>query len=500
MIQSVNPSRTSVVFLEVNEAERHFLEKLVGAGKLPAFARVLEEGAIVNTRIPDWDAKKEKSWRDISPWIIWPSVYTGLAPDKHGIVGFGQDTSKLRERCVWDVLDRAGIPIGIFGCLMSYPPRSTGAASFYVPESLADEAECFPRSARPVQEFNVYAARNYSEGFGLKGAKALGLLLRATSAGVSLGTVARTVAQIPAEKLLGPHREPERAMLHSYLSFEVFEKLYRKYRPAYTAVHLNHTAYMQHRYWRAAEPQRFRDELSETDQRFFGSVDERRSYERKFAHWIETSFAFSDRALARMIEAVPDGGWILFGTGLGVRPFDPCGEIHNPVVRLVRERELFDALGLTDYTVLHQMNPDVTVNLASEAAAAGALEQIRALEVLPGEPLFTAQQRGRQLFLELNMPRRSRANGAPLSIRSPLVPGFRADFARHISEHWNNDQSTAHHKDAGLLIAWRKGQRVTTPHTSISVTDIAPAILSLFGIAPQPWHRPEKLPVFQSKA
>jgi hypothetical protein len=169
-------------------------------------------------------------------------------------------------------------------------------------------------------------------------------------------------------------------------------------------------------------------------------------------------------------------------------------------VRLVRERELFDALGLTDYTVLHQMNPDVTVNLASEAAAAGALEQIRALEVLPGEPLFTAQQRGRQLFLELNMPRRSRANGAPLSIRSPLVPGFRADFARHISEHWNNDQSTAHHKDAGLLIAWRKGQRVTTPHTSISVTDIAPAILSLFGIAPQPWHRPEKLPVFQSKA
>lgn len=498
MIQAGHSLGTSVLFLEVNEAERHFLEKLVGQGKLPAFARLLSEGAIVNTRVPGWNAKKDRSWREISPWIIWPSVYTGLAPEEHGIVGFGQDTSALRERCVWDVLDRAGIPIGIFGCLMSYPPRSTGSACFYVPETLADESECFPRSARPVQEFNLYAARNYSEGFGLKGAKALGLLLKATTVGVSLGTVARSVAQIPAEKLLGAHREPERAMLHSYLSFEVFHKLYRRHRPAYTAVHLNHTAYMLHRYWRAAEPQRFQDRLSETDQRFFASVEARKRYEQKFEHWIETSFRFSDRVLARMIDEVPDGGWILFGTGLGARPFDPCDEIHNPVVRLVRERELFDAIGLTDYTVLHQMNPDLTVNCANTAAAGAALEKVSALHVLPGESLFTAQQRGRQLFLELNMPRRSRAGGAPLRIRSSLNPAFQADFARHISEHWNNDQSTAHHNDAGLLIGWRKGHRVSSPHTSVAVTDIAPTVLSLYGIAPQAWHRPERAPIFQS--
>jgi hypothetical protein len=497
MIHPVHPRGTSVTFLEVNEAERHFLEKLVREGKLPAFQRALSEGVILNTRVPTWDAKRDKAWRDISPWIIWPSVYTGLAPDEHGIVGFGQDTSKLRERCIWDVLDRAGIPIGIFGCLMSYPPRSTGSASFYVPEALADAAECFPRSARPVQEFNVFAARNYSEGFGLKGAKALGLLLKATTAGVSLGTVARTVAQIPAEKLLGAHREPERAMLHSYLSFEVFQKLYRRYKPAYSAVHLNHTAYMQHRYWRAAEPQRFQDQLSETDQRFFRGVDERKSYETKFSKWIEKSFQFSDHVLAQMMDEVPDGGWILFGTGLGVRPFDPCGEIHNPVVRLVRERELFDAIGLVDYQVLHQMNPDVTVNCESAVAASAALEKVRALYVVDGEPLFTAQQRERQLFLELNMPKRSRSGGGALSIRSTLVPAFSADFARHISEHWNNDQSTAHHKDTGLLIAWCKGSRVESQHTSIPVTDIAPTILGLYGLPPQPWHRPEKVPAFR---
>jgi hypothetical protein len=41
--------------------------------------------------------------------------------------------------------------------------------------------------------------------------------------GVSLGTLARVVAQLPVEKLLGKTREPERAMLLSYLVFDAFK-------------------------------------------------------------------------------------------------------------------------------------------------------------------------------------------------------------------------------------------------------------------------------------
>ena len=42
----------SVLFLELNEAEQHFLKRYVGEGKLPRFARMLEEGALVRTRVP----------------------------------------------------------------------------------------------------------------------------------------------------------------------------------------------------------------------------------------------------------------------------------------------------------------------------------------------------------------------------------------------------------------------------------------------------------------
>jgi hypothetical protein len=142
------------------------------------------------------------------------------------------------------------------------------------------------------------------------------------------------------------------------------------------------------------------------------------------------------------------------------------------------------------------MNPDVTVNLRDEDAAARTFELAQGLYVIEGEPLFEVQRRGRQLFLELNMPRRSSLSGAA-RIRHASRPGWSADFGRHITEHWNNDQSTAHHKDVGILLAWCKGARVTSRHASIPVTDVAPTILSLFGIEPQPWHRPEKVPAFE---
>ncbi len=491
----VDPSKR-VLFVEVNEAERHFLISHAREGRLPAVQRAMDEGVLLSTRVPGWDPTRERAWRHISPWIIWPSVYTGLLPQEHGIVGFGQDTSALRGRCIWDVLASHGVSTGVFGCLMSYPPRNQESAAFYIPEALADSPECFPADARQVQEFSVLAARNYSEGFGWKGVQALASLVRSVAAGVRPSTVARTVWQLPAEKLIGTHREPERAMLASYIAVEAFERLYRSTKPQYAALHLNHVAYMQHRYWRAAEPERFSDQLSETDQRFFKTVGQRRAYEDRFGGWIRRSVEYTDEVLARFMDLVPEGTLVLLGTGLGQRPMDPAKEIHNPVVRLVRERELFDSLGLPEYSVLHQMNPDVTVNLRNDESAQRAEQTLRGLQVEGGEALFDVQRRGRQLFLELNVPRRRERKQAVVLVH-PERPAWRADARRYIAEHGNNDQSTAHHKDVGFLLAWCKGTRLRSDTKSIPVTDIAPNILHHFGLPPAAWHRSETVPAFR---
>jgi hypothetical protein len=293
--------RISVLFVEVNEAERHFLDQGIAAGRLPNLARMAAGGVLLRTRVRGFDPSQEKAWRLISPWIIWPSVYSGLEPAAHGIIGFGQDTASIRGRCVWDVLDAHDIPVGVFGSLMSYPPRTSGNALYYVPEGLADSADCIPEAARPVQEFSIFSARNYSESFSLKAFEAVPLLLKTMKAGVRANTVLRTLAQVPMEVLYGSARVPERAMLASYIAFDAFEALYKEHRPAFGTLHLNHVAYMQHRYWRAAEPNLYREELSATDQRFFADVGERKRYEKRFSHWIERSFAYTDELLGKVL-------------------------------------------------------------------------------------------------------------------------------------------------------------------------------------------------------
>ena len=52
----------SVVFVELNEADDHFLQRLLHAGRLPHMARMLEEGARVDTFVPGHDVESPRSW------------------------------------------------------------------------------------------------------------------------------------------------------------------------------------------------------------------------------------------------------------------------------------------------------------------------------------------------------------------------------------------------------------------------------------------------------
>jgi hypothetical protein len=482
------PSRNalSVLFLELNEAERYWIDKLASEGKLPVFRRLLEDGVCLRTSIPDFDPAADRAWRTITPWIIWPSVYTGMTPREHGIIAFGQDTSSIQGRCMWDVLDKRGVSTGVFGSLLSFPPRNAGAASYYVPESLADDPDCFPAEARPVQEFSVFTSRNYSESFARQYVEATRLLFGSMQSGVRPGTVMRTLLQIPRELLRGDAHVPERAMIQSYILTDAFKRLYATHKPRFATLHLNNVAYMQHRYWRAAEPDRFREELSLTDRRFFATVDERKRYEQRFASWIERSLIWTDRLLEELLALAGPDTVLLLGTALGQKPHDPVHEIHNPVVRLVQEHELFAALGFPHAKVLTQMNPDVSLTLPDTAEAERAAEVLRGLYVHPGKPLFEVDRRGPQVFLELLMPRRE--HGATLPpIRHATINGFEAKFERHVHEHPTNDQSTAQHDEPGFLLAYSAGRKLEGMRPEIPVTAIAPTVLSWFGIGPQPW-------------
>ena len=474
----------SVVFLELNEAEKYFIDKGIEAGKLPNLQRIFSEGASLTTNIPEWEPIGERAWRDIMPWMIWPSVYTGMSPAEHQIIAFGQDTSSIQGRCLWDVLDQNGITTGVCGSLRSYPPRNAGSACFYVPEALADDAECFPEDARAVQEFCIFTARNYSESFLSTAVTATLMLLRSGRSGVRATTMMRLLGQPLREKLRGDRVFPERALLQSRIQMDAFRHFYRRYRPQFATLHLNHVAYMQHRYWRATEPERFKYELSPIDRQWFETVEERRTNEGRFSHWIERSLVYTDGLLGELMNLVAEDSVVVMASGLGQRPYDPVGEIHNPAARLLNEDRLFGAIGVDGFEALTQMNPDLTLNFPSEEKANLAAKRISGLRVY--EALFWVERRGRQVFLELNVPCPRGHEEIP-PIRHADYPDVALAVSDHITVPVATDQSTAQHKDEGFLVAWSAGTRLERIHAQATVTDIAPMILSWFGLEPAPW-------------
>ncbi len=476
----------AVLFLEINEASSYFVEKFTTAGKLPNFARVLGDGAAVRTHIPDVSSDDPRFTRNTSPWIVWSSVYTGMRPSAHELIGFGQDTSHLKGRYIWDALTQAGRSYGVFGSLVSFPPRPE--ARFYVPDSLSTTPDCVPDALRPLQRFFLFGAHHYSQ-TGLTAFVRAGLdLLRATGTTLSASAAARTLSQVPLELIGGGTAKADRAMVHSILTADAFERIYRKTRPDFATVHLNHIAYFQHRYWRASEPERFSRELSSTDRRFYRTVIERERDETGYADKIERAYVWTDRLVGRAMDTLSEGDTLVIGSALGQRPYDPVSEIHNPVVRFENADRFFKRLGLTDFRVHYEMNPDLTLDCATDEDAARYAATIDGLEWPDGSAVLFCQRRRRQLFLELILPA-TVEHDRSAKIRHRERPDFAERAHDYVWQSDTNEQSTAHHAEEGLFLVWRKGQKIQAGRQDILVTEIAPALLELFRLDPCTWHR-----------
>lgn len=106
--------------------------------------------------------------------------------------------------------------------------------------------------------------------------------------------------------------------------------------------------------------------------------------------------------------------------------------------------------------------------------------------VSAGRPLFNVEQRGHQLFCEFVMPRGLFGRAEGVFIAHARRPGLKFPFARHVSQHSTNDQSTAQHHDAGWLLVWGKGRQVSALRESLAVTEVDPALLGFYGLEPQP--------------
>jgi hypothetical protein len=292
-------TRRKVLLVEINEITWNLVDPLIERGRLPTFARLKSEGA--------WAAPKSVDLPpQLDPWITWTTVYTGRPQADHNVFFLQQPPESIKAKRLWEICDEAGLSVGVYGSLCSWPPRAV--KGFYVPDTFAPDASTHPEELRPIQELNLTYTRSVrlpADQDGLRFKARLGAKL------LKLGLRPRTIARILGQ-LAHERREAQarwrRVALQPLVNFDFFRRLYRRYEPEFASFHTNHVAHYQHTYWKAMQPEIFPQATTDEESRNYGGA-------------IEYGYTAADELLGGMMKLLDGDTVLVVASSMGQKPF-----------------------------------------------------------------------------------------------------------------------------------------------------------------------------------
>lgn len=110
-----------VVILGMDGLEYSLLDRMIEQGDLPAFKKMMAEGARGELQIP----------APVMSPIVWTTLASGYAPDVHGIGGWTHgdhfsNAGDVRADRIWEVASAAGQKVLISGWLLTWPAAPVG--------------------------------------------------------------------------------------------------------------------------------------------------------------------------------------------------------------------------------------------------------------------------------------------------------------------------------------------------------------------------------------
>jgi Type I phosphodiesterase / nucleotide pyrophosphatase len=342
-----------VLLAEFNEITWRIVDPLCRQGKLPVIAEFIRQGVRGSPVAPEVPPH-------LDPWISWTTVYTGRPQEEHGVRFLEQPPETVHGPRIWEIAADAGKTIGVFGSIMSWPPR-TDVSGFWVPGTFSPGPETFPADLQPIQELNLTATRQYTplaDQNKEKGIVKRGWQLR--KLGLKASTVARVLSFLIRSRLRS-HRHWEKVSLQPLINLDFFERLYRANRPDLATFHTNHVAHYQHRYWRSMDATPFLVKASDEEVRKYGSA-------------VEFGYHSGEECLQRLWRLVDDNTVLILASGLGQQPYvvDEFKE-GRQVVRIRDIHQLIELCGLTGHcTPLSMMAPQWNLKIPDPAKRAHA--------------------------------------------------------------------------------------------------------------------------------
>ena len=87
--------------------------------------------------------------------LLWTTMASGRIPDEHGIHGFRTRSDQCRVARFWDVAAAAGMKVGLYKWLVTWPPPALQSGGFVVPAWLAPSPETRPTELSFIKEIEL---------------------------------------------------------------------------------------------------------------------------------------------------------------------------------------------------------------------------------------------------------------------------------------------------------------------------------------------------------
>ena len=277
---------TNLVFYELNEVPVKLFEYYANAFPNSSFAYLLSRSNLFKTYTADVG--------DLSPWISWPTLHRGVSNIDHNISDLGQDLEYKDKYYppVWQILSNAGVKVGLFGSLQSYPvPIKDDNYVFYVPDTFAAGPETIPHQLSNFQSFNLgmtgVNGRNVVSQILLR--EAFDFVRSAPFIGLTFKTALSLAYQLISEKF-NTDRIVRRRTSQAEIAFDLFFDLLKKRKPGISFFFTNHLASSMHRYWPTIFPTDYLE--SNFDNEWLN----------KWRNEIPHSIRVADRQMSKLIE------------------------------------------------------------------------------------------------------------------------------------------------------------------------------------------------------
>lgn len=468
--ETVKTNSRRLVVVEANEIPLRIFRWYATSHPDSAIAALISNGSVAESVIND-----EMGTRELYPSQSWATLATGVPLEKHKIYWYA-DPKPEEFPLYWELAAAADRTVGVVGTLHSSPIGSKSALPglvFCVPDVFAATPETIPARLERLQSFSLDMANANSRA--VTSRRPYAQYLRGLGAAVAAGVRPATFARLGRlAALVGAGRVPGERLrtAHTILMADLFERLLDEHEPDLAVFFTNHVAAAMHRYWFAAFPEDWDDDIYDD------------AWRARFGGEIDAAMKELDRFLGRLTQRCSQTNrTLLVVSSMGQTGGEPLRD-KSPEVFVVRDAEKFlRAIGFDEpFQVRAAMVPQIS---AAMSTAADALIQVDRLEAHHGDSSgLSFDVSGHVVTVTYELPVES---GHVVFAGSTTQAAELGGEIAEVAEHRNG----MHHRLGSIISS--KTATTSFPEGATDVLDLAPAVLTFLGVEPAAYHKTSSL-------